>query len=361
MEEIMFSVKKILPIEVNLELRNITEYLKPVNLDIQQKSSKTRVFLLDAASYNNLGDQAITYAISLFLKDLFGEDCYVEISERELLRNLKYLKKVICSEDILCLNGGGNMGTLYPRYEALRRKVIKAFPDNKIIIFPQTIDYESDLYGKRELKRSGKVYNGHKHLVVCAREKKSFDLMKQLYKNVAFVPDIVLYLKGRIALERAEKKDCVGICLRNDKETVVSLEQKKSMYSAIKEAGFIVENLTTMSDLHQMYLCSDDRLEALRAKLQEFSQYKCIITDRLHGMIFSLLSGVPCLAIDNSNKKVSEVLQVLDSAVPVQIIHSNEFEDIPVLIEKLFLKAQNANSWNVNLDAMYSELKKLLR
>lgn len=357
----MISIKKILPIEVNLELRNIREYLKPANLDIQQGSSKTRVFLLDAASYNNLGDQAITYATSLFLKDLFGEDCYVEVSERDLLRNLKYLKNVICSGDVLCLNGGGNMGTLYPRYEALRRKVIKAFPDNKIIIFPQTIDYENDSYGKRELKRSVKVYNGHKHLVVCAREKRSFNFMRQLYKNVVLVPDIVLYLNGRIVLERAEKKDCVGICLRNDRESAISLEQRNGIYSSIKEAGFIVENLTTMSDSHQMYMSSDDRLDALRTKLQEFSNYKCIITDRLHGMIFSFLSGVPCLVIDNRNKKVSGVLEEVDPSASIHVIQSDEFEDIPALIEKLFKKAKKTDSWKLEIDIMYSELWKLLR
>lgn len=357
----MVSIKKILPMEVNLELRNITEYLKPTNLDIPQRSSKPRAFLLDAASYNNLGDQAITYAISLFLKDLFGKDCYFEISERDLLRNLKYLKNVIRTEDVLCLNGGGNMGTLYPRYEALRRKVIKVFPDNKIIIFPQTIDYENNLYGKRELKRSVKVYNDHKHLVVCAREKKSFDLMRQLYRNVVLVPDIVLYLNGRIVLERAEKKDCVGICLRNDRESVISLEQRNGIYSSIKEAGFIVENLTTMSDSHQMYMSSDDRLDALRVKLQEFSNYKCIITDRLHGMIFSFLSGVPCLAIDNRNKKVSGALEEVDSSAPIHVIQSDEFEDIPVLIEKLFKKAKKTDSWKLEIDIMYSELWKLLK
>lgn len=356
----MVSIKKILPMEVNLELRNIAEYLKPSNVYIPQASSKPRAFLLDAASYNNLGDQAITYATSLFLKDLFGEDCYVEVSEIDLLRNLKYLKKVICSGDILCLNGGGNMGTLYPRYEALRRKVIKTFPDNKIIIFPQTIDYENDSYGKRELKRSVKVYNGHKHLVVCAREKKSFDFMRQLYRNVVLVPDIVLYLNGRIVLERAEKKDCVGICLRNDRESVISLEQRKGIYSSIKEAGFIVENLTTMSDSHHMYMSSDDRLDALRAKLQEFSNYKCIITDRLHGMIFSILAGVPCLAIDNSNRKVSEVLNVIDSNNSAKILDANSLENLSVnlnaIINRVYKKERNI----VDVSVLYSVLKNLI-
>lgn len=356
----MFSTKKILPMEVNLELKNITEYLKPANIDLPQATSRSRAFLLDAASYNNLGDQAITYATSLFLKDLFGDDCYFEVSERDLLRNLKYLKKVIRDIDILCLNGGGNMGNLYPRYESLRRKVIKEFPNNKIIIFPQTIDYESDSYGKRELERSRKVYNSHKHLIVCAREKKSFDIMRQLYRDVVLVPDIVLYLKGRIILERDEEKDCIGICLRDDKESVVLTEQKKRIYSTIKEVGFTAENLTTMSDLCQIYTSSDDRLEALRAKLQEFSNYRCIITDRLHGMIFSILAGVPCIAIDNSNKKVSGVLNIIDGINSVNMLDFSSFEtlstDLNHIREGLYEEPRD----NLDVCVLYSSLKHLL-
>ena len=357
----MVSIKKILPMEVNLELKNLTEYLKRVDIDVPQVVSIPKVFLLDAASYNNLGDQAITYATSLFLKDIFGEDRYFEISERDLLRNLKYLKNVIQTEDVLCLNGGGNMGNLYPRYEALRRKVIKAFPDNRIIIFPQTIDYESDSYGRRELERSGKVYNSHMHLVVCAREKKSFDLMRKLYRNVVLVPDIVFYLKGRITLVRTEKKDCIGVCLRDDRESVISTEQKNSVYSAIKKAGFKAENLTTMSDSYQMYANSDERLEALGSNLQEFGSYRCIITDRLHGMIFSILSDSYCIAIDNSNNKVSGVLNVIDGVDSVKILEADNidktlYSDLNCLRDVAYDEAQNTLETN----DFYSSLKNLL-
>lgn len=357
----MTFIKKILPMEVNLELKNLTEYLKTVNIDIPQVASIPRVFLLDAASYNNLGDQAITYATSLFLKDIFGEDSYFEISERDLLRNLKYLKKVIQTEDVLCLNGGGNMGNLYPRYEALRRKVIKAFPDNKIIIFPQTIDYESDFYGRRELERSRKVYNSHKHLVVCARERKSFEIMRKIYRNVILVPDIVLYLKGKITLKRVEKKDCVGVCLRDDRESVISTEQKNSIYSAIKKAWFKFEKITTMSDSYQMYASSNERLEALSSKLQEFSSYRCIITDRLHGMIFSILSDIYCIAIDNSNRKVSGVLNTIDGIDSVKILEDDNIDEtlysvLNCLGDGAYDEVQNT----YEINELYSSLKNLL-
>ena len=78
-------------------------------------------------------------------------------------------------------------------------------------------------------------------------------------------------------------------------------------------------------------------------------------------MIFSFLSGVPCLAIDNRNKKVSGALEEVDSSAPIHVIQSDEFEDIPVLIEKLFKKAKKTDSWKLEIDIMYSELWKLLK
>ena len=56
------------------------------------------------------------------------------------------------------------MGVLYQRYEAIRRMIIKNFPNNKIIIFPQTIDYGKTRYGDREFKRAKEIYNNHKNL-----------------------------------------------------------------------------------------------------------------------------------------------------------------------------------------------------
>lgn len=155
---------------------------------------------LDAASYNNLGDQAIAYAMSEFLKNEFKDYKYIEVSDNEIVRNIKYIRKNTNSKDIICLTGGGNMGTLYPRYEAIRRMIIKNFPNNKIVIFPQTIDYENNKYGKKEFEKSKKIYNKHRKLLICARENRSYKIMKEAYNNVILVPDIVLYLIGRIRL-----------------------------------------------------------------------------------------------------------------------------------------------------------------
>lgn len=39
-------------------------------------------------------------------------------------------------------------------------------------------------------------------------------------------------------------------------------------------------------------------------KLSEYSKAKVVVTDRLHGMIFSAIVGTPCVCIDNVSHKV---------------------------------------------------------
>lgn len=305
------EVKKILPIEINFELKNFFEKFK--KRTIKNFSKNKKIIFCDAASYNNLGDQAISYAISLLIRDKFSDYEYIEITEKDFLRNFKYLRKHIKEDDIICLSGGGNMGNLYPRYEAIRRKVIKSFKNNKIVIFPQTIDYENDKYGKYEKERSKKIYNYNNNLLVCAREIKSYKNMSEMYNNVILVPDIVFYLYNNkeIVPQNNNKNDImrIGICLREDRESTLKNNERQEIMNSLENEKYQLVKLTTMSNAN--YINYENRPKELWQKLKEFSDCDFIITDRLHGMIFSILCNKPCIVFDNTNKKVSGVLETV--------------------------------------------------
>lgn len=319
------KIRKMFSIETGFRLKNIIEFFKPTCIAL--KKDEKKIMFLDAASYNNLGDQAISYAMSLFLKSEFNDYKYIEVSERKIIRNIKYIKRKINNDDIICLSGGGNMGNLYPRYEAIRRIIIKAFPNNKIIIFPQTIDYEADKYGKKELNRSKRIYNKHKKLVVCAREEKSYKIMKDIYNNVILVPDIVLFLINKINIEKKSTNN-VGVCLRNDKESIIDINNKKEIEKISNK-----KNISTLSN--EKFIDCKNRKDIIYNKLKEFNDCKYVITDRLHGMIFSSIVNTPCIAIDNSNKKVSGVYEVAkDSLKNVKLYDKNK-EKINSLIRTM--------------------------
>lgn len=304
------NIKRIFSIKTNFILRNIKEFVFQRKYEINRVDDRPICFYLDAATYNNLGDQAIAFATELFLDDEFGKEHVRVVNESDLIGYIKSLRKQIKDNDIIVLGGGGNMGDLYPRYESLRRLVVKSFPDNKIIIFPQTIDYSKDKYGQRELEKAKKVYGSHENLTLCARENNTYEILKSFCRKVILVPDIVFYLVGKLQLEYTRELDC-GLCLREDREAALRSEEKSEIESNLKKQNLSFEKLTT-SSLTQDYIKSfDEREKAIIQKLNEFGKYKYIITDRLHGMIFSILSGTPCVAIDNSNHKVFGVYDII--------------------------------------------------
>lgn len=352
------QLKRLLPINANFFIKNIRNVLFQKNYKLMQVNYK-RYFLLDAASYNNLGDQAIAYAISCFIKDSFGANSFVSINEKEVVCYLRSLKKIIKSTDVIILSGGGNMGDLYPRYEALRRLIIKNFPNNKIIIFPQTIDYTNDKYGRRELKKSADIYSKHKFLTVCARESKSYDIMKSIYPNVLLVPDIVLYLYGKLEVEDISRSNTVGICLREDKESIISEQLREQIVNAARSRFDNIVYLSTMGQYSSAITTDLQRFETIKSKIKEFSKCKLIITDRLHGMIFSVLARIPCFAIDNSNKKVSGVYENADlEKYGVRIFSSTNIDLLITLINEL-TDSLNINT-NTSVNEQYKELMRIL-
>jgi pyruvyl transferase EpsI len=64
----------------------------------------------------------------------------------------------------------------------------------------------------------------------------------------------------------------------------------------------------------------ENRARHVRDKLQEFASGRLVITDRLHGMLFAVITSTPCIAIDNCSHKVSGTYGWLKSIPFVQLV-----------------------------------------
>lgn len=300
-------IKHIVGIELGYYIKNIKLFIFQKKPLVNIKNSKRKIYFLDAPTYGNLGDQAIAYSIEKLLDKEFSDFQKIEFQENNVMQYLKWLKKNIIENDIICLTGGGNMGDIYSKYEAIRRIIIKCFPNNKIIIFPSTIDYSNTNYGKRELCNSKKIYNSHKNLMILAREEKSYNIMKKEYSaDIVLCPDIVLYL-NYMNLNTNSRNNKVSLCLRNDSECVLSDDDKKNIYNFIGNHS----NISTTVDIEKLITCANRKI-IVEEKLKEFADNELVITDRLHGMIFSYITNTPCVAINNSNGKIEGVFKWIE-------------------------------------------------
>ena len=123
----------------------------------QIKEKQKICWFIGSAHYDNIGDQAISLYTTNFLEDLGF--FVVDIRLCDYYKYLKALRKIVKKDDMIVLQGGGNMGYTYFDAEFNRREVIKSFPKNKIVIFPCTIDYGNSLREKKELERAKRICN----------------------------------------------------------------------------------------------------------------------------------------------------------------------------------------------------------
>src|SRR5699024_8705507 len=129
----------------------------------------------------NLGDQAISIAEMEFLTSNFPNVEVIEIQQTLYTQAATTIKPLINNQDILFINGGGFLGTLWPIAENMARDIIQTFQKNRIIIFPQTIYFEESDWGKEELVKSIQVFQKHPDLTIFVRDKASLAFANENY------------------------------------------------------------------------------------------------------------------------------------------------------------------------------------
>lgn len=263
--------------------------------------NKKMIYIINTPLHNNIGDSAIAYAQNLFIQKNINDDYkIVEVTSGEWERFRKVLGMIVREKDIIMQLGGGNMGYEWFNEEIERRRIIQEFPNNKMIIFPQTIYYGDSEEGKKEFENSKRIYNNHTDLHLIAREKVSYEIMKKAYPNcdVILTPDIVLSMDE---LDNPYKRDGITFCFRRDVEKVLSEEEEQYI---IDECKKISDKVIFTDMMSERPVTKENRVEIIMDKFKDFQKSELVITDRLHGMVFCAISGTPCIVFGNYNQKV---------------------------------------------------------
>ena len=293
------------------------DYSKQIN-NIE-KCKRDKIVLIGTPAHGNLGDQAIAVCEMKYLDDLKGDYTVFEISMPLYKTHRKKLKSLLQKKDIIVISGGGWMGNLWIHNEITIREIVSDYPENKVVIFPQTLHYTDDLQGKRVLDKTKLVFKTHKELYLSVRDEKSYtcaiDNLGFSTDKLLFCPDMALYgtLKNDNTYQNESK--IALLCLRNDIE---KLSDSLYIANCIKERGYTVKNTTTV----KKYLIKrKNRNKILKELIQSYSGAAFMVTDRLHAMIFALLAGIPCYVLNNSTGKVFGVASYLEKAgMPVRMI-----------------------------------------
>lgn len=300
-----------------------------IKYNFENRTDKN-IVLFNVAEHTNIGDHAITEATEKFLFEYCNDYNIIEVTVQEGYKEAEYIRQYIAKGDILVISGGGFLGSLHIKGELVVRNVIEKYPDNKIIVFPQSMYFENNKYGKSELQKSVSIYNTHNDLHIFFREKFSYDLAVGILDDTVhkyLVPDIVLTMNNS---DESVQRDKIALFFRSDKEKIVSRETTDKIKALLENINVdYIES--SMHDNDSIYLYM--RKEKVQNKLEKFKTYKLVMTDTLHCMIFCAITGTPCIAFNNISRKVEGVYEWIKELPYIKLADENS--DIEAYITEL--------------------------
>lgn len=292
-------------IELKNKLQGILDFIE----------DESDVIYLDYPFHHNVGDLLIYQGAVKF----FSENNI----KFKLLRNahdytMTELKSHITPKTTILCHGGGNFGDIYRLHQAMREDVVEGFPDNRVIILPQTAFFSSD----EALEASAEKFRKNNNVIIYSRDTRSVDLFKKFTDKVYLMPDMAHQLYGLLDKDKVKKIEKLYF-LRVDCE-ISSEQEKLNLDSSIKTLDWI-DVLSKRDVIIRKVLTKSMRLgvrlnsgllKNIVAKIwvyntwsmtnkysSLFSGYSEVITSRMHGHILSCLVDTDNVLVDNSYGK----------------------------------------------------------
>lgn len=306
--------------------------------------NKNYSFLVFTPKHGNLGDHALAISAKGLLTDLSLN--FIEIPFFDMLELSRFDLSIFNGNNII-FQPGGYLGTLWYVAEKIARKIIINCPDSKIVFLPNTIYYENDELGYKELNKAIKIYNSHKKLKLFVREYYSYNNYKDKFNNLKVYPDMVLYLKRK---KTDNRTFFCNICIRNDHEKTISIEEENFIKKEVID--IFGENYKFTSMCLEQSISISDREKEVDKKFNEFASVSLIITDRLHGMVYAAITGTPCIVFNSKSPKVRGCYEWIKNLEYIKFAESPK--DIPILWNSMKDKSY---TYDINFTKHYNDLK----
>jgi pyruvyl transferase EpsO len=276
---------------------------------------------LDLPYYTNVGDILIWKGAEEFLRQKPYRCLYRASIET-------YVKQKISKSVIVLLHGGGNFGDLWRRHLEFTLRIIKEYPENRVIILPQTVYYKnSDL-----IASDAEIFSRHKNLTICARDHNSYELLnKHFSKNkIILVPDMAFYISSDLLEKYSQKESNKALFFkRKDREYLeydyekwidngVVLEEHE--WPSIEKEYMVMKILSILIFFNNLFVKNIPHFRfvlrfvdwyaykifmpiLLADGIRFMSGYKYVYTTRLHGAILAVLLKKTVVFFDNSYGK----------------------------------------------------------
>ena len=312
------------------------------------RNGQHRIFYLGIPVHPNLGDLAQGMCIRRWLKKHYPFYQVVEIETNALVNThlsaIKLLKANYKNGDFIVFQSGYTTTDLGGFADEMHRAIMNALPEAKMLMLPQTIFFKS----KENETRTSKCYNSMKHMLFLARDEVSFKMAKEMFPDIPVecYPDIVTTLIGTKHFS-SERKGIL-MCCRDDSEKLYTEEEISQLMERLKEIDSVSITDTTKNGDRSEIVANAEK--HIWGEIEEYSKYRCIITDRYHGTIFSMIASTPVIVIKSNDHKVTTGVNWFDGVYDGHIFRADDLDhafelvkavyqaDIPEITEPYFEK-----------------------
>jgi len=281
-----------------------------------------RVALLDFPNHNNVGDNAIWLGEVAYLRRREVEIVYICDASSYCTETLR--ERI--GDGTLLLHGGGSFGTIWPRHQAFRERIVREFPRQRIVQLPQTVDFTDE----ESVERARRTLGAHDGLVILARDHESLAcLREQLSLEAVLCPDMAFALGTSNRL--LPSTDILWLA-RSDRESLApppqTLGERVEVVDWLRGepghpwshvlAPLTVRSRCTVNAAMERWSwlrrwagpAVASTFETLAWRRFErgrriLSRGRVVITDRLHGHILCLLFAIPHVLLDNRFGKLA--------------------------------------------------------
>ncbi|MGZ5551628.1 MAG: polysaccharide pyruvyl transferase family protein, partial [Nitrososphaeraceae archaeon] len=258
-------------------------------------NSKPTVFTLLPPEQESYKNQAIALALEKILKVSLPGYNIVEIECKNTYKAIKILKKVVKSPDVFCLCGVGNEEDQY-----LSEELKKYFPKNKVIL----------------------------------------------------APDIVLSLNEQ---DKAVTRKNVFACLNADIKSIIGYKEKIDLLLKLRKK---YRDIAIEDGNISHKVSANTRETELKKILDTFRTSKVVITDRLNDMIFSAITGTPCIVLLNNDHKAYDAYKQLKDRSYIKLVEKFDMAEILKCVNH-FYKYDTSKIIVPDFSAKFGELAEL--
>lgn len=295
---------------------------------------KKRCFLFMTPSHNNAGDIAQTVCINDWIHNNYPGYTVINIvqvapGDRETLEDIC---RGVRLDDKIFIHSGFNITDVgyknnFPEviYES-HKVILSNLKDHQIVFFPQTVQFETTV----AMNKMSQLYELYDNIVFLSRDFISYECAKKLLPKARVInyPDIVTSWIGKY--EFNSEPLGINACMRFGPESLLSKNQKHDLMDGLNRIA-----KTTQTDTNFKMNRNEmrrHRKDVVLNMIQHFSKYEVVVTDRYHGVIFSLIAGRPVVVLPTFGHKVTSGLAWFPEEHKEYVIYVKDYENVEEIV-----------------------------